>query len=189
VKVEDDSSNTVAEYRYDGLGRRIRKFTPDGDNWRVREFYYNSAWQLLEVRKDTGKSRTGDPLSEPSLAATLHKQFVWSVRYIDAPVLRDRDADADDETGDLGASGSGLEERLYYMTDANMNVTALIQGTPGDGDLGKVVEPPSPLGFGVPGRYVYDPYGNQASPEKRLRRAGVTTLHGDADADDPAGVS
>jgi len=117
VKVQDDSSNTIAEYRHDGLGRRIRKYTPDGNDWRVREFYYNSAWQLLEVRKDTGKSRTGDPLSEPSLAATLHKQFVWSIRYIDAPVLRDRDGDDDGETGDLGASGSGLEERLYYMTD------------------------------------------------------------------------
>jgi len=160
VKVEDDSANTIAEYRYDGLGRRIRKFTPDGDNWRVREFYYNSAWQLLEVRKDTGKTRTGSPLPEPSPATTVHKQFVWSARYIDAPVLRDRDADADDQTGDLGYTDSGLEERLYYMTDANMNVTALVQGTPGDGDLGKVVE-----------RYVYDPYGK------------VTTLHGDADAD------
>jgi len=63
-------------------------------------------------------------------------------------------------------------------------VTALIQATPGDGDLGKVVE-----------RYMYDPYGNLTSrprplpPSPRLRRtgrrAGVTTLHGDADADDP----
>jgi len=57
--------------------------------------------------------------------------------------LRDRDADSDSETGDLGVTDSGLEERLYYTTDANMNVTAL-----GDGYDGAVVE-----------RYTYDPYG------------------------------
>ena len=69
-------------------------------------------------------------------------QCVLSRRYIDAPVLRDRDADADSSTGDLGVTGSGLDERLYYTTDANMNVTALI------GTDGSALE-----------RYVYDPYG------------------------------
>jgi RHS repeat-associated protein len=67
-------------------------------------------------------------------------QYVWSGRYIDAPICRDRDVAA---AGDLGKSGSGLDQRLYYTTDANMNVTALLD-TGGD-----AVE-----------RYVYDPYGN-----------------------------
>jgi YD repeat-containing protein len=70
-------------------------------------------------------------------------QFVWSARYVDAPVLRDRSADLDNSTGSLGKSGSGLEQRLYYATDANMNVTALINTD------GTVAE-----------RYRYDPYGN-----------------------------
>jgi len=39
----------------------------------------------------------------------------------------------------------GDDERLYYLTDANMNVTALADGS------GTVQE-----------RYVYDPYGNAA---------------------------
>jgi RHS repeat-associated protein len=43
---------------------------------------------------------------------------------------------------------SGLDERLYYLQDANYNVTALVQGTPNHQDIGKVVE-----------RYAYDPYG------------------------------
>jgi len=60
------------------------------------------------------------------------EQYVWSIRYIDAPVLRDRDTDDD---GDL-------DERLYYTNDANMNVTALVEP---DGD---VVE-----------RVTYTPYG------------------------------
>lgn len=58
-------------------------------------------------------------------------------------------ADGDSQTGGLmnrasggfGLNGSGLEQRLYYLTDANMNVTALADP---DGD---VVE-----------RYAYGPY-------------------------------
>ena len=80
-----------------------------------------------------------------TVATTVHDQYVWSLRYIDAPVLRDRDTAAG---GDLGKAGSGLDERLYYLNDANMNVTALVQGTPGSADLGQVVE-----------RYDYTPYG------------------------------
>ena len=60
TKVVDHSSgNTLGEYRYDGLNRRIRKFTDkSGDNWTVREFYYNFSWQSLEERKDV-RERTG----------------------------------------------------------------------------------------------------------------------------------
>jgi len=84
----------------------------------------------------------GNPLGEPALATTLQEQYVWSLRYVDAPILRDRNADGDSQTGGYGLNGSGLEERLYYLTDANMNVTALAEP---DGD---VVE-----------RYAYSPYG------------------------------
>jgi len=55
------------------------------------------------------------------------------IRYIDAPVLRDRDSN------DNGT----LDETVYYTTDANMNVTALVDTS------GTVLE-----------RVVYDPYGN-----------------------------
>ena len=132
VKVQDDQGTpaTVAEYRYDGTNRRIRKYTDkSGDDWTVREFYYNASWQALEVSKDT-KARVGG--AEPDLAAPAYEQYVWSARYIDAPVLRDRNNDQDPD----------LEERLYYATDANMNVTTLV------GTEGAVAE-----------RYTYDPYG------------------------------
>jgi len=109
------------------------------------------------ARRAGGVSRTGDPPSEPAVAATVHEQYVpramlriWSARGtcpvrigIDAPILRDRDSDGDGETGDYGADGSGLDERLYYLTDAHMNVTAVTNTT------GAVVE-----------RYHYDPYGH-----------------------------
>jgi len=77
-----DGETTMAEYRYDGLHRRVAKLVPNGSNWTVREFYYNSSWQMLEVRKDT-RARVGG--AEPTVATTLNKQYVWSTRYIDAP--------------------------------------------------------------------------------------------------------
>jgi len=55
-------------------------------------------------------------------------------------VLRDRDLDAG---GDLGKTGSGLDDRHYAQQDANYNVTALTNSS------GTVVE-----------RYLYDPYGS-----------------------------
>ena len=101
------------------------------------------------MRNDGSDSENDPPESE-----NPEVQYVWSRRYVDAPVLRDRDADADSETGDLGVTDSGLDQRLYYTTDANMNVTALLD-TGGD-----AVE-----------RYLYDPYGN------------VTVLDADFSAD------
>jgi RHS repeat-associated protein len=56
--------------------------------------------------------------------------------------LRDYDADANAATGDLGKAGSGLEQRVYYLTDGNFNVTALA------GTDGAILE-----------RYAYDAYG------------------------------
>ena len=66
-------------------------------------------------------------------------QWLWDIRYIDAPVLRWRDGNTD---GDLdGGSGEG-DSTLYYCADANQSVTALVDTS------GAVVE-----------RYLYDPYG------------------------------
>jgi hypothetical protein len=90
----------VAQYRYDGLGRRIRKYTPDSGDWVVEDVYYNASWQILEVRRAGGVSRSGDPLSEPAVASDTYEQYVWSLRYVDAPVLRDRDSDADGDPDD-----------------------------------------------------------------------------------------
>jgi hypothetical protein len=87
----------------------------------------------LWSRRDGGKTRSGSPFSEPTLATTLREQYIWSPRYVNAPILRDRDADDDPDTGDLGKTDSGLEERLYYLTDANMNVTTLAD-TGGDAE-------------------------------------------------------
>ncbi|MCG3180448.1 MAG: hypothetical protein BIFFINMI_02809 [Phycisphaerae bacterium] len=137
VKVQADSGgspgSTIAEYQYDGANRRLVKLIPDGANWDRTDFYYNTNWQILEERYDAGLA------DKVTVATTVHVQYVWSQRYIDAPVLRDRDTVAG---GDLGKAASGLDERLYYTNDANMNVTSLVDVN------GAVVE-----------RYDYTPYG------------------------------
>ena len=60
------------------------------------------------------------------------EQFVWSPRYIDAPIMRRRDA-----TGD-----GTLDETIHATNDANYHVTAIYDNT------GNVVE-----------RYSYTPHG------------------------------
>jgi RHS repeat-associated protein len=120
-----DGETVVATYAYDGLNHRITKTVGET----IRHAYYNAGWQLLETRKTT------DPEAHPE---TLNPefQFVWSVRYIDALVLRDENKNGDGDCTDPE------DQRLFFTNDANMNVTALL-----DTD-GTVLE-----------RYAYTPYG------------------------------
>jgi len=94
----------LATCRYDGLNRRIQKVV-QGDPDATYDYYYNGSWQVLETREGAGAPESLQP----------KVQYVWSQRYIDSPVLRDRDTTGNDE----------LDETLYYATDANFNVTAL----------------------------------------------------------------
>jgi RHS repeat-associated protein len=105
------SGSPGVTHTYDALGRRIRETR----GTTVTDLYYSDQWQVLEER--TGSSK-------------MH--YVWSPVYVDAMVLRDRDANGD----------GTFEERLYAMQDANFNVTGLASVS------GTVVE-----------RYTYDPYG------------------------------
>ena len=124
VEVRADDSGSpgalVATCRYDGLGRRIRKIVESTEV--TYDYYYNESWQVLEVRRS-------DYTSGP------YEQYLWDIRYIDAPVLRWQDGNDDGDADDAN-------ETLYYTNDANMNVTALVNTT------GTVLE-----------RVVYDPYG------------------------------
>jgi len=81
--------------------------------------------------------------NDPPDAENPECQYIWDARYIDAPVCRDRNL----SNGSGGAADGDCvdddDEHLYYTTDANFNVTALV-----DASDGSVVE-----------RVVYDPYG------------------------------
>jgi len=126
----------VAKFEYDGLNRRVKKHfdsQPPGNPDRIdkyRHYFYNAAWQLIETRVTTTEADAPDSL-DPEY------QYVWSLRYIDAPILRDENKNSDGDCTD-----AGVDERLYYLTDANFNVTCLTD-TGGD-----ALE-----------RYMYDPYG------------------------------
>ena len=109
------SAGTACTFYYDGLGRRTQKLTPSATT-----DYYLADQQVVE----TWLTSSG------SSAASLQYQYAWSPRYIDAPVLRD----------DFTASPT--YPRLYYLDDANFNVTSLVA------TAGTVAE-----------RCVYDAYG------------------------------
>ena len=97
----------MAQYRYDGLNRRVSKWLPDG-TW--TGYYYNKDWQLLEERAVVSGEDVEDPLA----------QYVWHPNYVDALAVRFYDADTD---GDLDENNDGAQ---YYLQDANYNVTAVL---------------------------------------------------------------
>ena len=80
-------------------------------------------------------------------ATTAVNQYVWSPRYIDAPVARFHDGNGD---GDLLDAGDNIR---YYTGDANHNVTATIDAATGD----------------VVNRYVYSAYGEVTVYTRRGR--------------------
>jgi RHS repeat-associated protein len=113
VGVKNSGGTTIAAYGYNGLGERITE--THGST--TTDLYYSSSWQVLEER----------------VGGVLQARNVWSPVYVDALVLRDQ-----------SSLGNGtLDQRLYVQTDANWNVTAIVDGS------GNVVE-----------RYVYTPYGS-----------------------------
>ncbi len=105
---------------YDGANRRIRIFTNFSGSTpgTVADDYFRGQ-QVIETRQD----------------AAVQYQYLWSPRYIDAPILRD-----------TYNSGSIVPaERIFYLGDANYNVTGLVKQVSG---TWQVVE-----------RYTYTPYG------------------------------
>lgn len=94
------SGTDVAGYRYDGAKRRIIQQTyTAGILSETRHFYYTepSSWQVIEERTGTSPN-----------TASMDRQFVWGLQYIDDIVIRDR-----------------TSERLYALQDGNWNVVSL----------------------------------------------------------------
>jgi len=112
VEVRNVENELLATYRYNALGWRAQEIRGEA----TTDLYYSAEWQVLEERVD------GD----------VYSQYVWSLVYIDAMILRDRDSD----------SNGSLDERLYAVHDANFNVLALLDTS------GAVVE-----------RFAYDAFG------------------------------
>jgi RHS repeat-associated protein len=139
-----DGGVLVAKFRYDGEGHRILKMfdsqspgAPDGLD--TYEHLFLKGQQVIETRKGSGSTAAQAEALQPKY------QHIWSPRYIDSLILRDANTDGD---------GLCDDSRVYYLADANFNVTALIDTS------GNVLE-----------RYLYSPYGE------------VTVLDSDFSAD------
>jgi len=91
VKVVYDQQ-TLGEYEFDGLGRQISK-TAGGTTW---HFYYSSQWQVLVGAAGDGHQCRAAVLWGPGTSTNC--------------CCGNRNADANSQTGNLGLSGSGLEE-------------------------------------------------------------------------------
>lgn len=135
-----DGSDTVSQYAYDGVRRRIiQKSYTSGTLSETRHLYYTqpNQWQVIEERLGT--------------STDAERQFVWGLRYIDDCVLRDRDKQTSTPTEEGGESASAvvrksstLDQRLYACQDANWNVTALVDA------VGDVQERDAYSAYGVP---------------------------------------
>jgi RHS repeat-associated protein len=121
---------------YDPLGRLIYEESDPGygGGYESADLYYSQDWQVIEDERINCS------------ASTIRSQYVWSLGFVDDMILRDRNADMLMNTGNYGKTGSGLEERMYALNDANFNTTALVGLNAG------TWEPRE--------RYIQDPYGS-----------------------------
>ena len=127
VEVDDASQNILQRNVYDGTNRRIQVLTDfdvNGDPGTVSDDYFQGQ-QVVETRENSA----------------VKYQYLWSPRYIDAPILRDTYHTVE------GQRVINLDDRIFYLGDANYNVTGLVKYNAGT-EVWEVVE-----------RYSYTPYG------------------------------
>ena len=105
LRGENRLYSPVAAYSYYARGYAISVTYPQGANGlpagTTNYIYYDSQWQVLEVR-------TGG-----TAASNVTEQMVWSAAYINAAILQDSYYN-----GVLQAN-----QRLYFMQDANWDTT------------------------------------------------------------------
>ncbi len=156
----DNGSGIVAQYQYDGTGQRTEELSNfTGASAGSVTHYYLSGQQVVETRVTASASAT-------PVAADVQYQYIWSPIYVDTPVLRD--------TYGSGSLVSG--DRLYYTTDANHNVTALVGKVSG---TWQVVERYSYTAYGV--STVYD--SGWTAITGNVSQYGNTRLFGGMDLD------
>jgi RHS repeat-associated protein len=143
------STNNVVLYTYDAFGRRITETKGLLIGSPVNHLYYSANWQVILEQTvnsggqgngaDPGGGTDGEPpiiRSIPNTNVSNRTAYVWSPVYVDAMVMRLKDATAD----------GTYEERLYAQHDANFNVTSVLAKNGSNN-------------WGAKERYAYDPYG------------------------------
>ena len=134
----NNGSGIVEQFRYDGTGRRVQVLSNfSGGSPSTAENDYYSGQQVVETDWLSGGTYANGIYTGGTMTGGY--QYVWSPRYVDAPILRDT----------LDASGNLIQaDRIFYLTDADNNVTAVMDYNTGTGT------------WQVAARYSYDPYGN-----------------------------
>jgi RHS repeat-associated protein len=133
TEVQDSSGNIIAQYQYDGTGRLVEELSDfSGSLPGTVTYSFYDGQNAIETRTGTV---SGNSIPAASTLSPQY-QYVFSPMGGKTPILRDSTFDS--ETGAPTSAG-----RLYYTSDANTNVTGLVDAS------GQVVE-----------RYVYSAYGN-----------------------------
>ena len=161
-------------YRYDGLGRLVRKTTlvkSGHENLQAKDYYYDGVRRIQEVVTRAGAMpglSQNDELPEPSggsapsdTATWTDREYVWGPDYVDECVVQI------DRTG----------AAMYAIQDANYNVVALTNS------VGAMLE-----------QYTYDPYGTLRVAEtyppphavNRIGHQGLFYDRFDGTIDDPS---
>ena len=138
----DDGSGIVEQCFYDGTGRRIQILSNfSGNTAGTVTDYYHSGQQVVQVDTHDGSGNFEG-----------RQQYVWLPLYVDTPILHD----TYNASHQLVAT-----DRLYYTTDANHNVTAVVN------DFGVVQE-----------RYAYKAYGQVTVYDGTWQNPGQTSSVG-----------
>jgi RHS repeat-associated protein len=119
VRVRDkDILASIAEYRYDALGRRINKVVSSSGNLNTTAdgdyYYYDGNRAIVEQRHPAA----GDP---------VQREYVFGLEYIDEAVAQFDTTDFDD---------TPTTETYFLLIDANYNVVAMLDAA----QLGEVYE-------------------------------------------------
>ena len=120
-------------YGYDGLGdMAVRTDNLAATGMAATTFFYYAGPQMIQSVQQT-------PASPADGATTVTDQYVYSPRYVNSPILDTQTVSTYSASTTSWSAASGS---YYFLTDANYNVTALLNSS------GAVIE-----------RYVYSAYG------------------------------
>ncbi|MBN2581902.1 MAG: RHS repeat-associated core domain-containing protein [Planctomycetes bacterium] len=134
------TGHKLAEYRYDGLNRRVRRigYDTDGSTELQDTRYIYDGWRsVAEVEYDDQEDLTA--------------RYVYGLAYLDEMIHMDRDADGDGDPYDDDSDGAAESWNVYFVQDHLYNVVALVYddiGSDASAEDGTVVE-----------RTWYEPYG------------------------------
>lgn len=131
------------KYTWDAWGHVIR--IASSSNVTEEVFTIDALGRYVTTNNGSGNESiyfSGNNVIMEQFTGSIYDQFVYGLAYVNDVILRDRNADGSNSTGNLGITGSGMEEREYAQHDKQFSTISLTNSS------GSVIQ-----------RYAYDPYG------------------------------